>query len=88
MLAWRVLDAKRYSISKLEIESGNLRVREAAGQKGKLAHRTIRLAGSLILFVVARGQGQTFVYLYIPFSGIISFFSGAFGYFCSATGVR
>ena len=62
MLTWGVSDAKGYRISKLEIESGNLGVREATGQKGKLARRTIRLAGHLILFVVARGHGQIFVF--------------------------
>ena len=72
MLAWGVLDAKGYRISKLEIESDNLRVHQTAGQKGKLARKTVRLAGALILLVVARGHDQIIVNFYLAFPSLPS----------------
>ena len=46
MLAWRVLDAEGNRIQKLDFELDNSRLQRTAGQKGKLARRTVRLSVS------------------------------------------
>ena len=69
MLAWGGLDARGYSISKLDFESEsyNLRLHQTAGQKGKLARRTVRLSISWEHFAVARGLAQIIVNFFLAF---------------------
>ena len=66
------MDAEGYRIEKLDFESDNLRLQRTAGQKGKLARKAVRLAGALILLVVARGHDQIIVNFFLAFPSLPS----------------